>query len=334
MNAQRSRITRLLGYALLVLGVLLVVVACQPETPQVAYPAPELFIQPRDGRAPLFELLQSAQQEVDLTIYLLTDRDTIRTLKKTARRGVRVRVLIESEPFGGGENNRRVARDLQQSGIEVRFTSRAFRYTHQKSLIIDDRAGVIMTMNLTYSSFTRNREYGVITYNPAHIAEMRTVFEADWQRVPPRLPLSPYLVWSPINARETILALIGAARERLDLEHQDLLDDEVVDALVRAARRGVDVRLIRPTPRDNEEAELRNVRRLGRAGGSVRYLDTPRVHAKVIVVDRRRALIGSMNLTPTSLDFNRELGIVTDAPSVIQPLLRQMDADWQKATNQ
>ncbi len=334
MTGETQRSLLYLAHVLVLVGLALIAVACRPATPTVAYPPPKVFIQPEDGRAPLFNLLRSARGQVDLTIYLLTDRDTIAMLKRTAQRGVRVRVLIEPEPFGGGESNRRAARELQQSGVEVRFTSRAFRYTHQKSLIVDDRAGVIMTMNLTYSSFTRNREYGVITYNPAHIAEMRTVFKADWERVPPDLPTLPTLVWSPINARETILALIGAARERLDLEHQDLLDEEVVEALIRAARRGVEIRLIRPTPRENEDAELANVRRLRRAGARVRYMDSPRVHAKVIVVDRKKALIGSMNLTPTSLDFNRELGIVVSAPSALTPLLRQIDADWEKAGGQ
>ncbi len=314
----------------LLLALLLALVGCRPQPPATASPAAKLFIQPRDGREPILRLLERAQHSVDLTVYLLTDEETISALKRAARRGVQVRVLLEGEPYGGGASNRRAADTLRRAGVKVRFTSRAFRYTHQKSLLIDDRVGVIMTMNLTYSSFTRNREYGVITYDPLAVAEMRTVFEADWEHVAPDLPARPYLVWSPINARATILALIAAARERLDLEEQDLLDREVVDALVRAARRGVQVRLIRPTPRDSEEEEAANVRRLLRAGGQVRYMDSPHVHAKVIVVDGKKALIGSMNLTTTSLDFNRELGIVVDAPSVLEPLLRQMERDWQR----
>ncbi len=280
---------------------------------------------------PILRLLREAESSVDLTIYLLTDETIIRALKDTARRGVHVRVLIEGEPYGGGENNRRVAADLRRAGVSVRFTSPAFRYTHQKSIIIDGRVGVIMTMNLTYSSFTRNREYGVITYNPLDVSEMQIVFDADWNRTVPKLPSRPRLVWSPINARATILALIGNARDRLDLEEQDLLDEEVVSALLRAAKRGVRVRLIRPTPRESEEEERANVERLLQAGGRVRYMDRPRVHAKVIVVDGKKALIGSINLTTTSLDFNRELGIVVDTSTVIGPLLRQIEEDWQKA---
>ncbi len=316
---------------LLVLGLLLLLAACYPSSPTPAYPVPELFIQPEDGRAPILRLLQGANTSVDLTIYLLTDETVMEALKETARRGVTVRTLIEGEPYGGGKNNRRAAAALRRAGVAVRFSSRAFRYTHQKSFIVDDRVGVIMTMNLTYSAFTRNREYGVITYDPLKVREMRAVFDADWEHVAPDLPARPRLVWSPINARATILELIRGARVQLDLEQQDLLDEEVVDALVRAARRGVKVRLIRPAPREREDRERANVQRLLRAGAQVRYLNSPYVHAKVMVVDRERALIGSMNLTTTSLDFNRELGIVVDAATVVEPLLRQIDEDWRRA---
>ncbi len=320
---------------LLSLLLVLILIACQ-STPGAAPPtppgaAPRLFIQPDDSRAPLLQLLQGATHRVDLTIYLLTDETIVQALEDAAARGVQVRVLMEGEPFGGGKNNRRTAKRLQQAGVDVRFSSPAFRYTHQKSLVVDGTTGVIMTMNLTYSSFTRNREYGVILHDPALVEEMRTVFAADWDRTVPALPDPPRLVWSPINARERILALIRSARTRLDLEHQDLIDGEVVAALVQAAQRGVRVRLIRPTPGDQEAAEWGNIRRLIRAGGEVRLLDSPRVHAKVIVADRTRALIGSMNLTPTSLDFNRELGVELTAPEVVQPLLKTMDQDWTRA---
>ena len=320
-----SRLRWLLIWALLTL-----LAACLPVSPTPAFPPPRLFIQPTAGRGPILHLLQDAHAEIDLTIYLLTDETIIEALKHAAQRGVHVRVLIEGEPYGGGKSNRRAATLLRRAGVAVRFTSRAFRYTHEKSLIVDDRVGVIMTMNFTHSSFTRNREYGVITYDPLKVQEMRTVFDADWDHVAPNLPARPRLVWSPINARETILALIDGAHTRLNLEQSDLLDEEVVAALVNAARRGVKVRLIRPTPRENEDRERANVQRLLRAGAQVRYLDSPYVHAKVIVMDRERALIGSMNLTTTSLDFNRELGIVVDDLTVVKAVLRQIDEDWRR----
>ncbi len=315
----------------LLLGLL---AACAPASPPVA-PAPsrvDLFVQPDDGRTPLLRLIDQAQESIDVTIYLFSDETIAKALQRAARRGVQVRVLMEMNPFGGGQSNAAMARRLRRAGIQVKDANPAFRYTHQKSLVIDRRVGVITTMNFTPSSFKRNREYGVIVREPALVEEMAAVFQADWDRTAPNIGDPPRLVWSPINARETILNLIGAAQERLDLEQADFADDEVVDALVQAARAGVKVRLIRPSPSSRETDEAANVQRLLAAGGEVAYLDSPRVHAKVIVADRRLALIGSMNLTFTSLDLNRELGIVVRDPAVLDRLLRTMDRDWQQAT--
>jgi len=42
------------------------------------------------------------------------------------------------------------------------------------------------------------------------------------------------------------------------------------------------------------------------------------LHAKAIVVDRQRTLIGSMNLDPRSKLLNTELGVVIDSPALAQ----------------
>jgi len=324
-------------HALVLALIVLFLAGCQPgwgnpgpaPTPPVGSSRPELYVEPEDGRAPLLTLIETAKSNLDLTIYLFTDDIMAAALEQAAARGVHVRVLLESAPYGGGEQNIRTANRLRHAGIDVRYTSPSFRFTHQKSLVVDGRAGVIMTHNLTNSSFSRNREYGVIIRDPDAIAEMKAVFEADWERRTPSLPPDSRLVWSPVNARQKVLALIGSAKDRLDLEHQNLQDRAVVDALVAAAQRGVAVRILMPTPEENERPD---VNRIQRAGGDVAFMDVPRVHAKVLVVDRKQALIGSMNLTATSLDLNRELGILIDEPEVLVPLLATMAEDWGRAS--
>lgn len=336
-RGKKSQITRerLIWLGIFILALVILRLLGVPISPATPFTPAEgevvLFVQPEAGREPLLQVVQSARESIDLTIYLFSDDTMAEALIDAARRGVHVRVLMEMDPFGGGETNAAMARRLSRAGIQVKDANPVFRYTHQKSLVVDGRTGVIMTMNLTPTSFSRNREYGVIFTNPQWVAEMETVFNADWDRVAPQLPSRPYLVWSPVNARETILALIQSAQESLDLEQADLADDEVADALVAAARRGVKVRLIRPTPSSREEDEAAHVRRLLAAGGAVAFMDSPNVHAKVIVVDRRQVLIGSMNLTMTSLDFNRELGVVLSDEQVVREVLDVIERDWRNA---
>ena len=52
-----------------------------------------------------------------------------------------------------------------------------------------------------------------------------------------------------------------------------------------------------------------------------------RLHAKLVVIDRKRLFIGSMNLDPRSATLNTELGAVIDSPQLARELLRVIDID-------
>ena len=70
------------------------------------------------------------------------------------------------------------------------------------------------------------------------------------------------------------------------------------------------------------------------AGVPVRRMLSPRVHAKTIVADGAQAYLGSENLSATSLDKNREVGLIltwTEADAV-QLVADTFEADWLAAT--
>ena len=52
------------------------------------------------------------------------------------------------------------------------------------------------------------------------------------------------------------------------------------------------------------------------------------MHAKIIVVDGRRAFVGSENISAQSLDQNRELGIIVADSSVLSTLQQTFLQDW------
>jgi phosphatidylserine/phosphatidylglycerophosphate/cardiolipin synthase-like enzyme len=52
----------------------------------------------------------------------------------------------------------------------------------------------------------------------------------------------------------------------------------------------------------------------------------------VIVADGARAYVGSENLSQTSLDHNREVGIVVTDLSSIEPLTTTFEHDWEIGT--
>jgi putative cardiolipin synthase len=52
-----------------------------------------------------------------------------------------------------------------------------------------------------------------------------------------------------------------------------------------------------------------------------------RLHAKLVVIDRKKIFIGSMNLDPRSATINTELGAVIDSPQLARELTRIIDID-------
>ena len=55
---------------------------------------------------------------------------------------------------------------------------------------------------------------------------------------------------------------------------------------------------------------------LAAAGATVRAVETLPIHGKVVVADERTLYLGSVNLSPTSLDDNREVGLLLSQPDV------------------
>jgi cardiolipin synthase len=262
-------------------------------------------------------------------MYLMTEQEVINALKDAVARGVSVRVMLEEDPYGE-LSNEDLFRDLQAAGVRVKWDNPTFRLTHEKSIVVDERLALIMTLNQTRSAFTANREYGIIDTDPDHVAEIVEVFNADWERRRPTIG-DPDLVWSPVNARERVLALIDGATESLDLEQLEMQDEEVEDHLIAAVQRGVRVRVV-TVP--DMEANGPGLERIAAGGVEVRYLSDPRVHAKVIIADGRRALVGSINISTASLDFNRELGIIVEDEVVLEALEFTFEKDWDKAKSQ
>ena len=55
------------------------------------------------------------------------------------------------------------------------------------------------------------------------------------------------------------------------------------------------------------------------------------IHAKAIIVDEQRAYVGSQNFSRTSLEFNRELGVIVSDPLAVARLTAVFAGDWRSA---
>jgi len=94
------------------------------------------FVEPDDGVGIIVDTINHAQKSIDMTMYLLTDREVIAALKDSVKRHVRVRALLEQHPVGGPDNQG-IYDDLHAAGVDVKWSNPAFKLTHEKSLVLD-----------------------------------------------------------------------------------------------------------------------------------------------------------------------------------------------------
>jgi phosphatidylserine/phosphatidylglycerophosphate/cardiolipin synthase-like enzyme len=291
-----------------------------------------LFVYPDDDEQALIDKIAAARQRVLMKMYLLTDTRIIDALVAARQNGAVVQALVEEHPFGGGAAAGQAAYDkLKAAKITTRYTNPAFRFTHEKSFVIDNDA-IILTANMTQAAFARNRELGIITTNPDDVAQVVAAFQADWDRTAFQ-SASHDLVWSPENARLRINSLINSATRLLIVYAEEAQDDEQAQLLVDAVARGVDVRFLISPPgnSDGSDGNAPDLDQMQSGGVKVRYLKNPYIHAKMFVADGVFGFVGSQNISTSSLEFNRELGILLSDHTALERLADTFNADWDKA---
>jgi len=287
----------------------------EPPTPTPASPAPtgdrpvQLLIEPDAGRAAVLDLLASARTSLWMEMYLLTDDDAIAALAGRAAAGCDVRVILEPAPYQQAGANQAAYDRLAAAGVDVRWSLPRFTYTHAKAFTVDHARLVVLTLNLTGSGLGGNREYVAVDDDAADVGAAEAIFAAD--ALGAGTAPAGRLVTSPESSRPTLLALVAGARTSLALETEELTDGEVVSALLDARARGVAVTLAWPGPAQGAGAPFTA---LLAAGALVRAVSVPSIHGKVVVADGHALYLGSANLSPTSLDADRELGLLLAQP--------------------
>ena len=101
---------------------------------------------------------------------------------------------------------------------------------------------------------------------------------------------------------------------------------------MRAAHRGVKIHVLaRPAHslKKNKLIEgIEGLRILLDVGAKVHKLKGLKLHAKMMLGDGERAIVGSINLAPGSFDSRRELAIEVDDEHVVKRLRHVADHDW------
>jgi cardiolipin synthase len=312
----------------------------------------------------MISCINDARNTIDIATFVFsydeTGRALLDALTRKAQEGVKVRLLLDT--MGSLKAylfQKHYFKKLQTAGGEVRFFSspldKLFQSyvnlrNHRKIYLFDDKVLLSGGMNLSdeYMGAVPKARWKDLLYRlegPA-VHYFRIVFESDWaytvRRSIPRLtpqkgpfkgdayvqavPSGPDIPKDPLY--EALLNAFYDAKTRIWIVTPYFVpDDNIMRALIIAAHKGVDVRLITPAKSDNRIADLVRssyMRELDENGVRLELFEGEMVHAKAILIDDTGGMVGSLNLDNRSLFLNYEIVSFVYSPAFIEETERWM----------
>lgn len=265
----------------------------------------------------------STQKNLDLRTYEFTHKSFKTAIQNLAKNDVNIRIIVEDKKYQQFQNTLKV---LSQEfswykNIQLKSDKQmGTEYTHAKVNLIDSWF-IIQTANLTNTSFNSNREHFFQSYDSGVWKSLHTIFEKDWLGEKLTMKdIHPNLVVCNINCRGVIEQLLKSAKESIIIQTQYITDDAIRNIL-KTQKNLPECRLLVADTDDNDDL----IRFFGNehARKFKKYYN----HTKMILIDHKIVLLGSMNLSSTSLDKNREIWIILLDTEIINEFSSQFQRD-------
>ncbi len=291
-----------------------------------------LIVLPDDTAKPILDPINAAKKSLNIRMFLFTEPTLLEAVVGAKKRGVNVRVMLNPARRSGETENEEARKTLTSAGIDVRDSSPAFDLTHQKSMVIDDHFGFVESLNWETKDLTLTRDYAIVTTDQEEVSEMSRCFDADWDRIDFTPHPKSQLIWCPNDGRRRLAEFIDNTKHTLWLQNERYQDQVIIERLVRAVERGVKLRVLARSPHSLKADKLiegvGGLRILQDVGAKVHTLKHLKLHAKILLADSKRAIVGSINLAPGSFDARRELAIETDDHHAVKRLEKTAQHDW------
>ncbi len=295
-------------------------------------------------------------------------RSLVRLLSEKAREGLEVRLLLDA--LGSMRTSGRFTDPLREAGgkvgvflpiLPVRRRWSANLRNHRKMTIVDGNKAFVGGMNIAREYMGPSPYEGrwkdvslLITGSGA--SHVRRIFYQDWV-FSTEEPINPgtkcQCAFSTDRYGNGILQVVGdgpdvpdrplysgvlaalnRAKESIWVVTPYFVpDDALLESLALSARMGADVRLILPERSNHPLVDLAGhsyIDGLVRAGVRLYYYQPGMLHAKLITIDQKLAVVGSANMDIRSFQLNFEIASflydresVEKVTQVIHSIIRQ-----------
>lgn len=296
----------------------------------------------------MLDAIETAKTRVDFATFVYWTGDIAQRMAKTlarcAQKGVRVRVLLDA--FGASSMDSHLVDTMTAAGVQVRWFRplstwriwRSDKRTHRKLLICDDSVGFTGGVGIAeeWEGNARNadewRDTHLALRGPG-ITGLRAAFLDNWNEAgkwsfehvvadpvcqQPGVPVQILRASSTVGWTDTstmFRSLVDMARHQIRIVTAYFCpDDTLVDLLIAASTRGVDVQILIPgkhcDSRLSQLAGHKHIRRLLESGVKIWHYERTMLHTKTITVDAEIACVGSANLNHRSVSKDEECCVI------------------------
>ncbi|MGA9184919.1 MAG: phospholipase D-like domain-containing protein, partial [Candidatus Acidiferrales bacterium] len=291
-----------------------------------------LVVLPDDSAKPILDAINNARKSIRVKMFVFSDPALLSAVIAATRRRVKVRIMLNPTRRSGKAENEHSRKILQAAGVEVIDSNPAFGMTHEKSMVVDDATAFVKSLNWETKNLTVTRDYAVVTTHRHEVREIIECFEADWKRKSFDAGEDAHLIWCTGNGRERIARFIDQAKDSIFLQNERYQDAVIIERLVRAACRGIKVHVMARPPHKLQKDKLTEgvggLRTMADVGIKVHKLKHLKLHAKMLLIDDCRVIVGSINLAPGSFDSRRELAIEVPGGPVVERMSKIVHHDW------
>lgn len=298
-----------------------------------------------EGR--LIEKINAAQTSIHIASFEFDLTPVAEALIAAKQRGVDVRWVTDDE--SGLEADKEPDHGqfalLQNAGIEIRSDDRS-ALMHNKFWIFDGQTVWTGSTNITENGIFKQDNNVIVIQSP----ELAAIYEREFQEMwngefgPTSTSqlnqqaillnesrISVIFTSEDPALQQSIVPLVGSAAKSIRFLAFSFTDDPLAEAMIQRARNGVNVAgVFEKVGSDTEHTELKTlfcaqipVRQDGNGGF---------MHNKVIVVDERYVVTGSLNFSTNAEESNDENVIILDNPDIAKLYLQNFERIWSLAT--
>ncbi len=333
-----------------------------------------IFTDGREKFQALLSEMDHARNYIHVQYYIIKNdelwKEIEEVLVRKVRQGVEVRVLFDS--MGCRGMHRSDWARLERAGIKVaeffpallgKLQLRINYRNHRKIVVIDGRIGFVGGFNVGREYVGMDKKFGDwrdthICIEGSAVTSLAVRFVLDWNYaarenlfLEDRLFEIPEYVRggrdpvqiissgpdsSSQEIRDNYLRLIHMARKNIYIQTPYFIpDDDIRDALLIAAKSGIDVRIMIPCKPDHPFVYWATYSYLGEmieAGARCYTYDNGFLHAKCMCIDGLVTCMGTANMDIRSFSLNFEVNAVVYSARTTEKLMEAFENDITKST--